>query len=103
MTDLITMEIPVYGIGRIVLNRPEKANAQTNELLFGLDAALTELSRDPDTRVIILAAAGKDFCIGEDTAKRAPDLANVETIGNWGGFQSPAMEGFWPLPKKFSS
>ncbi len=94
MTDLITMQIPAYGIGRIVLNRPEKANVQTNELLFGLDAALTELSRDPDTRVIIVAAAGEDFCVGEDTTDRNPDLTNIETIGNWGGFQSPAMEGY---------
>ena len=94
MTDFITIEIPTNGVGRIVLNSPGSANALTNDLLFGLDAALTELSRDPGTRVVILAGAGSDFCIGEDPARRSPQLAGIDTVGNWGGFEAPAMEGY---------
>jgi methylglutaconyl-CoA hydratase len=53
------------GIGRITLNRPEKRNAIDSLLIVELGAALEQLR---EARVIVLDAAGKDFCSGADLA-----------------------------------
>src|ERR1700743_1128012 len=52
--------------GRITLNRPEKLNALSQELLQELSVALHELEADYDTRVILLRGAGRVFSAGYD-------------------------------------
>jgi methylglutaconyl-CoA hydratase len=56
------------GIARITLNRPEKRNALSPELIAGLSAALADSARDANLRVVILSGAGQDFCSGADLA-----------------------------------
>ena len=56
------------GIARITLNRPEKRNALSPELIAGLSAALADSARDASVRVVILSGAGQDFCSGADLA-----------------------------------
>src|SRR5580704_16683361 len=53
------------GIATITLNRPDKRNAISYELIDELLAALDEVA-DPSTRVLILTGAGKAFCSGMD-------------------------------------
>ncbi len=53
-------------VGRITLNRPEKMNALSQELLFELDDALHDLEADDSCRVIILRGAGRTFSAGYD-------------------------------------
>ena len=50
----------------ITLNRPERRNALSLELMLDLIAALDEIGRNRETRAVILAAAGKVFCSGHD-------------------------------------
>jgi len=96
MEELVKVETPSAGVSRLVMNRPERANAQTNKLLYALDDALIELSRDSETRVIILAGEGKHFSSGHDLGPGEFDatLTGVEPVGVWGGFGQPAMEGY---------
>ena len=54
--------------GIITLNRPEKKNALSPELVTELKSAFLELSANPKVRVIILKAAGDVFCAGADLA-----------------------------------
>jgi methylglutaconyl-CoA hydratase len=56
------------GIARITLNRPEKRNALSPELIAGLSGALGDSARDANVRVVILTGAGQDFCSGADLA-----------------------------------
>ena len=56
------------GIARITLNRPEKRNALSPELIAALGEALAISSRDTKTRVVVIAGAGRDFCAGLDLA-----------------------------------
>ncbi len=56
------------GIARITLNRPEKRNALSPELIAGLSAALADSAHDANVRVVILTGAGQDFCSGADLA-----------------------------------
>jgi enoyl-CoA hydratase/carnithine racemase len=50
----------------ITLNRPERRNALSLELMLELIYVLGEVGRDKRTRSVILAAAGKIFCSGHD-------------------------------------
>lgn len=53
------------GIATITLNRPEKRNAISYELIADLLAAL-KVAEKSETQVLILAANGKAFCAGMD-------------------------------------
>ena len=53
-------------VARITLNRPEKMNALSQELLFEFRDALEHLETDFDTRVIIVRGAGRTFSAGYD-------------------------------------
>ncbi len=50
----------------ITLNRPERRNALSLELMLELIYVLGEVGRDKRTRSVILAAAGNVFCSGHD-------------------------------------
>jgi enoyl-CoA hydratase/carnithine racemase len=54
---------------RITLNRPEKRNALSLELMQELIAALRAASSDPDTRAIVIDAAGPAFSAGHDLSE----------------------------------
>ena len=53
-------------VGRITLDRPEKMNALSQELLFELNDALHDLEADDSCRAIILRGAGRTFSAGYD-------------------------------------
>lgn len=53
----------------VTLDRPERRNALSLELMLELTAALDEASHDESVRAIILAAAGKVFCSGHDLSE----------------------------------
>lgn len=54
------------SIHTILLNRPEKRNALTPQLIDELTQALEAASANPHARVIILSGAGSAFCAGLD-------------------------------------
>jgi enoyl-CoA hydratase/carnithine racemase len=62
-TILVSHDGPVAVI---TLNRPEKRNALSLELMLELIAALDAIGSSTDCRALILAAAGKAFCSGHD-------------------------------------
>jgi len=51
---------------RVTLNRPERRNALTEELLSDLCAAIDAAATDEKCRVLVLRGAGKAFCAGLD-------------------------------------
>ena len=50
----------------LTLNRPERRNALTIELMTELTAAVENAAADPEQRIVILRGAGKAFCTGLD-------------------------------------
>lgn len=50
----------------VTLNRPERLNAISGQLLVDLHAALQAAQNDSATRVIVLTGAGRAFCAGDD-------------------------------------
>lgn len=54
------------GILSVTLNRPDKRNALSAEMIQRLHEAVEQADLDPDVRVVIVRGAGKDFCAGAD-------------------------------------
>jgi len=59
---------PLYTI---TLNRPHRLNAVTAELYRAVLKEMDQAEADPGTRVIILAGAGRAFCVGADLKEHA--------------------------------
>ncbi len=53
-------------IAQVVLNRPEKRNALSPELVSELTKAFEELNNSESVKVIVLKSADKPFCAGAD-------------------------------------
>lgn len=53
-------------IGYITLNRPEKRNAISPQLIAELDRAFSEMELNSSVKIVILKAEGKAFCAGAD-------------------------------------
>src|SRR4029079_3734585 len=77
------------GIARITLNRPEKRNAITREMMSALRDALQQSAEDSAVRVLLIRGVGKDFCAGLDLSevlKSAEDgneaLASARRLGD---------------------
>jgi enoyl-CoA hydratase/carnithine racemase len=56
-------------IAILTLNRPQRRNALSLELMTELIECLNEIGRDRSLRAVILAAAGKVFCSGHDISE----------------------------------
>ena len=65
MSDSILREV-TGGLARITLNRPEKRNALSLEMIEELSRAIDAVREDASTRVVLLTARGKAFCSGMD-------------------------------------
>ena len=59
------------GIAVVTLNRPNRRNALSLELMTELIGCLDEIGRRRETGAVILAAAGKVFCSGHDLGEMA--------------------------------
>jgi 2-(1,2-epoxy-1,2-dihydrophenyl)acetyl-CoA isomerase len=54
------------AIARIALNRPDKLNSFTREMLTELHSALREVAADPEVRLLVLSGSGRAFGAGQD-------------------------------------
>lgn len=54
------------AVATVVLNRPERRNALSPEMLAELERVATEFRDDLDTRVVVFRAEGRDFSVGAD-------------------------------------
>lgn len=57
------------GVLTLTIDRPEKRNALSSQVLEGLAAGLAEAELDANARVVVIRGAGKDFCAGADLAE----------------------------------
>ena len=63
------------GTGRIVIDRPDKANALTEAMLRDLTAGFDDLAARDDLRAVILTGRGAVFSAGADLADARNGLA----------------------------
>jgi len=63
---LVRRERDARGAVTLTLNRPDALNALSAELLAALQSELDALADDASARVLVLAGAGRAFCVGHD-------------------------------------
>jgi 2-(1,2-epoxy-1,2-dihydrophenyl)acetyl-CoA isomerase len=73
MTDQLKFSVD-DGIARIVLDRPERMNAFTFEMIDAWRAAIEECRRDDAVKVVIVTGAGAAFCSGGDIVEMGDRL-----------------------------
>jgi len=91
------------GVARVTINRPERRNAMSWEVMHGLRQVLARASEDDDVRVVVLGGAGEDaFCAGADLAKMTgadePD-AGVLAVHEERGVLAEVFDALWRLGK----
>jgi enoyl-CoA hydratase/carnithine racemase len=72
MADPVVLYEVDERVGVITLNRPDKLNAISPELMHGLLDAFARADADPVTSVVLLRAEGRSFCAGYDIGAKAP-------------------------------
>lgn len=55
-------------VAKLILNRPNRANAFNADFMTEIDKALAELEKDENVRCIVITGAGANFCGGADFA-----------------------------------
>jgi enoyl-CoA hydratase len=85
-------------IARIILNRPERANAQNPAMVWDVENCLKDVEADYAIKVVIMKANGNGFCSGHDVGGAAPSYpeftAATEAGQPWSG---PATLFLWPV------
>lgn len=64
--SVVQVSRPHREVAVVTLNRPERLNAVTFELIDALHAALAALDEDPSCHAIVLTGEGRGFCSGID-------------------------------------
>src|SRR5882724_11814204 len=103
---MATYETVVYErveerIFRLTLNRPEKLNAMSGELLAEFDRTLDEFERDADASVLVIRGAGRAFCAGYDLKpSKTPSGPFTITEDRWSLKKLvERWQRLWSLPK----
>lgn len=81
MANLVEIETE-SGIGYVKLNRPDKLNAFSWELVEEVIQALDELSADNEVKAIILSGEGKVFSAGGNITSMK-ELSNASEEAEW--------------------
>jgi enoyl-CoA hydratase/carnithine racemase len=70
--------------GTIVLNRPDRRNALSRELLAQLDEALGDLHQEKRVRAVVITGAGAAFCAGMDLEEMQATAQLPDPHAQWG-------------------
>jgi enoyl-CoA hydratase len=90
-------------VARLTLNRPEKLNAMSPQLLAEFDRALDAFEVDRDASVLIIRGAGRAFCAGFDITpqREGQGLGEFSVTTDRLGLKKiiERWQRLWSLPK----
>jgi enoyl-CoA hydratase len=84
----LELNYPRPDIAVVTLNRPEKLNALSRELVETLHATIDDIAANDDCRVVVLTGAGRGFCSGLD-------LTDSDSAAAGGGLEFPRSGMRW--------
>ncbi len=100
MTETISISTDARGVATLTLNRPDKHNALSAQMLAELTAAALTLGADDAVRVVILRGAGQSFCAGGDLGwMREQMQADPETRAREAAKLAHMLQALNTLPK----
>ena len=82
MEPLVKLQVHQHT-ATVTLNRPEKRNALSRELIAELRQALDDLHQEHRVRGVVLAGAGSAFCAGMDLAEMMATGENADRLDQW--------------------
>lgn len=69
--------------GTIILNRPERHNALSREMVAAIQQALEDFHAERSVRTVIITGAGESFCSGTDLQEVADSTADDDALQIW--------------------
>jgi methylglutaconyl-CoA hydratase len=100
MFETLTIKTDARGVATLMLNRPDKHNAMSAQMLADLTQAAAALAADAAVRVVVLTGAGKSFCAGGDLAwMRAQRDMDADTRSAEAGKLATMLGALNSLPK----
>jgi enoyl-CoA hydratase len=79
----VQVSSPRPGVALVTLDRPDRLNAMSHQLVADLHGAFDSVAADAGTRVVVLTGAGRGFCAGLDLK---------------GAGAPPGTDGLGPVP-----
>ncbi|MEU8703441.1 enoyl-CoA hydratase-related protein [Streptomyces sp. NPDC048680] len=96
MADAVLCEV-TDGLATITINRPDAMNAMNTATKVALRDALTSAAADPAVRAVLLTAAGgRAFCVGQDLKEHVAKLAEAREQDG-GNALSTVQEHYNPI------
>jgi 2-(1,2-epoxy-1,2-dihydrophenyl)acetyl-CoA isomerase len=89
------------GVTTLTLNRPESLNSLDTPLKTALRDAITEAEADRGCRALVLAGAGRAFCVGQDLKEHVATLEHgaADPLGTVARHYNPIAQRLANLPK----
>jgi len=87
--ESVLFDLDANGVARITLNRPDKMNACSGDLLDRLGALYRRCDEDDAVRTVVVTGAGRAFCAGADMS----DAARTFDVSDSGGFENFSAAG----------
>jgi len=103
MTQPTLMRTRDGAVLRVVLNRPEKLNALSLELVKQLAAVAADVRNDSTVRAVLVTATGRAFCTGADLTDTALVTGGGGPLGDavaerMRTVMNPLMQSWYRLP-----
>ena len=98
--ETLSIAVDPRGVATLTLNRPEKHNALSAQMLAELTQAAADLGADQNVRVVVLTGAGKSFCAGGDLEwMREQMQADADTRAREAAKLAHMLQALNTLPK----
>ena len=92
ITDKLIVEVK-DGVGRLILNQPDKLNAISFEMWQGISIAVRSFAADDAVRVIVVSGAGgKAFSAGADISQFEKKRGSADAIAEYNAATQHAYE-----------
>jgi 2-(1,2-epoxy-1,2-dihydrophenyl)acetyl-CoA isomerase len=102
MADVLLLD-RAEGVLTLTLNRPDSLNSLDIELKVALREAVDAAASDPACRAVVLAGAGRAFCVGQDLREHVATLNSASGEGSpldtVHEHYNPLVRGLAGLPK----
>lgn len=101
MTDGPLLVTYADGVTTLTMNRPDSLNSLNIALKEALLEALAAAAADPECRAVVLAGAGRAFCVGQDLREHIEVLTagQVNTLDTVEKHYNPLATALATMPK----